>query len=192
MKNLTINVLFIILIFVSVTVFSQNTPVPPPTPNSSSVSISSSSTHSYTIDDDGRYKSHSVSVKNHNSVYRFKASFNKVLTEGIKTRLVKEFYDKKISKSTKGSFWKIEKNDEKVFECKLDKGHLKMYLDKNRTSKKFQNKIEKLGEEIKYMISGDNNKEAAKRALLNAQANVNRAKKAYERSLNKLKAVKGK
>ncbi|OSY87307.1 hypothetical protein WH52_11695 [Tenacibaculum holothuriorum] len=185
---------FTLVVFSLTSVVAQTTPVTPTPPNSSSTTVSTSSTtsRSYSVDDNGKYSSHSIAVKNHNSAYRFRARFNDALTERVKNRLEKEFSGKNFSKPYNAYFWKIEKNDKNVFECKLDEGRLKMYVDKEMTSEKFQLRIEKLGEEIKYLISGENPEENKKKALLNAERNLERAKKAYDRALKNVKRTKEK
>lgn len=147
------------VMFISEKGFSQSIPVPPVTPTTNTVSVSSHTSNSYTSNQKGERDSHTIAVKNHNSIYRFKARFNDALTESIKKRLIKEFFEDNFLKSYDAYFWKIEKNDRNVFECKLLEGQVKMYVDKNMTSKEFQQKIEKLGEDLKYIISGETPKE---------------------------------
>lgn len=190
MKKLVISI--VCIIFALTSVISQTVPVPPTPPNSNSTTVSTSSTtsSSYSIDDDGNYSSHSIAVKNHNSTYRFRARFNDALTKRIKNRLTKEFSDRNFSKSYNAYFWRIVKNDKNVFECKLDEGSLKIYVDKEMTSEKFQQRIEELGEELKYLISGEKPEDAKKQALLEAERRLKHAERAYERALENVKKVK--
>ncbi len=185
---------FTLVVFSLTSVVAQTIPVTPTPPNSSSTTVSTSSTtsRSYSIDDNGKYSSHSIAVKNHNSAYRFKARFDDALTQRVKNRLEKEFSGKSFSKSYDAYFWKIVKNDRNVFECKLDEGYLKMYVDKEMTSEKFQHKIEKLGEEIKYLISDENPEGVKKKALMKAERELERAKRTYDRALQNVKKVKEK
>ncbi|MGG6230246.1 hypothetical protein [Tenacibaculum sp. SDUM215027] len=190
MKKIVFITACIVLIFISEKGFSQSTPVPPTTPGTSTVSVSSHTSHSYTSNQKGERCSHTISVKNHNSIYRFKARFDDALTESIKKRLIKEFSEEKFLKSHDAYFWEIEKNNRNVFECKLHEGQVKMYVDKNMTSEEFQQKIEKLGEDLKHMISGEIPKEVKERKLLAAQKRLEHAKKAHDRAIKNLNSVK--
>lgn len=192
MKKLVFITACVVFIFISEKGFSQSTPVPPITPSTSTVSVSSHTSHSHTSNRKERRGSHTISVKNHNSIYRFKARFNDALTESIKKRLIKEFSEENFLKLHDAYFWKIEKNDRNVFECKLYEGQMKMYVDKNMTSEAFQQKVEKLGEDLKHMISGETLKEVKERKLLAAQKRLEHAKKAYDRAIKNLNSVKEK
>ncbi|MDT7832414.1 hypothetical protein RQM59_08485 [Flavobacteriaceae bacterium S356] len=179
MKTMKHIVTIIALVCMNCT-YAQETPTPPPTPETPS--NSGSSTYKSRSRGNGSSSSHSISVKNDNLSYRFRASFSKDLSSKIQTYLVKELGKKNLNNSKTYSLWKIEKNDETAFSCKLHKGSLKIYLDKEAFSEKFQQQILTMGNQLKYMISGRDPMEAKKRDLERAQRRLKQAEKALKRA----------
>ncbi len=179
MKSLKHIVTIIALVCMHFT-YAQETPTPPPTPDTPHGS--GSSTYKSRSRSNGSSSSHSISVKNDNLSYRFRASFSKKLSAKIHTYLMKELGDRNIDHSKTTSFWKIEKNDETAFSCKLNKGSLKIYMDKEAFSEKFQQQILNMGEQLKYMISGRDPMEMKKRDLERARRRLKQAEKALKRA----------
>lgn len=160
--------------------YAQETPTPPPTPetpNSSGSSIYKSRSRS-----NGSSSSHSISVKNDNLSYRFRASFKKKISAKLQAYLTKELGNKNLKKTTSSSLWKIEKNDDTAFSCKLNKGSLKIYMDKEAFSDTFQKHIIEIGDQLKYMISGRDPMEVKKRNLERARRRLKQAEKALKRA----------
>ena len=184
MKTMKYIVTIIALVCMNYT-YAQETPTPPPTPETPS--STGSSRYTSRSSGNGSSSSHSISVKNDNLSYRFRASFSKKLSSKIRTYLIKELGSKNLQNSKATSIWKIDKNDETAFSCKLNKGSLKIYLDKEAFSEKFQQQILVMGNELKYMISGRDPKEMKKRELEKARKRLERAEKDYERAKKKAK-----
>lgn len=179
MKSIKHIVTILALSCFSFFVSAQETPPPPKTPPTSSSSYKSRSSGN------GSSSSHSISVNNDNLSYKFRARFSKKMSSKIQTFLLKELGNKNYTKLKTTSLWKIEKNDETAFSCKLSKGTLKIYLDKEAFSEKFQQQILTMGDKLKYLISGRDPKEMKKRELEKARKRLERAEKDYERAKKK-------
>lgn len=166
---------------------AQDTPIPPETPTPPETSSSSeNSTYKSRSRGNGNSSSHSISVKNDNLSYRFRASFSKKSHAKVKAYLLKELGDKHLSVDKSFSLWKIEKNDDTAFSCKLHKGSLKIFLDKEAFSEKFQQQMVAMGDQLKYLISGRDPMEAKKRNLERAKRRLKQAEKELERAQKKV------
>ena len=108
--------------------FAQTTPQTPQTPNTNS---STSTSYSISISgdaDDNEFSGTSVSIKRSESVYKFRATFNKHKTNKIKDKLIKTLGSKDL-KTNKGSYsWVKYEDGKEVLECKLTKGNLKLIV----------------------------------------------------------------
>ena len=180
----------ILVLFIATKVVAQTPPTTPKTPETSTVTSSTESISSYSGDDSEEYSSSSVSVKSTNSLYKFRASFADKKTANIKQRIQKELSKMKNITTTNSNRWSYFKNDEKVFECKLSEGHLRLFLDKELSSKKMETKIIALGEELKHFISNGSSAKVTKTNLDHAKRELERAEKAYKRAQQNYKKAK--
>ena len=85
--------------------------------------------------------------------------------------------------------WSDSQNGDEVFECKLTKEHLRMYIDTKVASKGFVENISKLGDDSKYFISGTNPKEEKTKAREKAKRDMERAKRELENAKRELERV---
>ncbi len=183
MKNL---ILVATLIF-SISALGQSTPKTPTTKTTSK----SKTSYSISIhDDDDSHTNSSVSVTISEDSYKFKASFHKSKTEKVKKIVLDRLGKENIIVKNGTYLWNRIVNGDEVFGCRLSKGHLKIFLDKNEMSAGFYNKIETLGEELKYAISGTNSKQQAKRDSDRAKRDLERAQRDLERAQRDLERAK--
>lgn len=110
--------------------------------------------NSQTISHNRSNRSSSVSVKGTNSSYKFRAFFDEDLTKSVQKLLQKELKGKRFTDTNNSTFWSITKNNEKAFKCKVGKGYVRIFVDKEVMPKQFQNEVEKIGEDLRYIISG--------------------------------------
>jgi hypothetical protein len=159
---------------------AQSTPEPPTPPKTTTTSGTS---YSISIDNDDDEKSNSsVSISISDDTYKFRASFHKSKNNDVKAMLLKTLGENKLKINGNTYVWSDSKSGDEVFECKLTKGHLRMYLDTEVASKGFLEKINALGNDLKYYISGtDREKEEAKK-VDRAQRDLERAQKDLERA----------
>lgn len=179
MKSIKILSLVAFALCIQLSAFGQTTPVtpiPPDTPSSSSFSYRSS----------GEGSSHSISISNDNETYKLRARYNKRLTSKIRTFLMKELSNKNYYKTGTTSHWKIEKNGEDVFYCKLTKNSLRIYMEKESFSGKFQKEIVAMGKELRYLMSGRNATEEKRRELERAKRELRRAEKALKEAQDRI------
>ncbi len=179
MKSIKIVTLFVLALCIHLSTFGQTTPTPPTPPETNSNS-------SYSYRSTGSKSSHSISISNDNDTYKLRARYNKKLTSKIRTFLMKKLTNKNYYKVGTSSHWKIEKNDESVFYCKLAKNSLKIYMDKESFSGSFQKEIIAMGKELRYLISGRNAVEENKRELERAERELKRAQKALKEAQDRL------
>ena len=159
---------------------------------------SSSSSYSIEIDDDDDItQSSSISVTKSDDSYKFRASFHNSKTEKIKKAILDKLGKENLTVKGNTYQWNKYNDGDEVFECKLTKGRVRMYLNKDDVSNGFYNKIDDLGQEIKYLISGkspnvriQNNADRAKRELERAQRDLERAKRELERAEREAKRAK--
>ena len=181
-----------ILVFVFSLLFitsacSQSTPKTPKPPKTSSTGTSYSIDFDY--DDDGTNSS--VSVKKNQRVYKLTASFDRGRTNEIKKILLKKLGKRELNVTGSTYTWiKIIKGEE-FFECKLTKGKLRFFIDKEYASSSFIESMVNFGDKLRDTITGsDTDKEEIERAkeeLKRAEERLKRAKKQLERVKNKLK-----
>ncbi|WP_298901026.1 hypothetical protein [uncultured Psychroserpens sp.] len=175
---------------------AQTTPEPPTPPKTTTTSGTS---YSISIDNDDDEKSNSsISVKTTDDYYKFRASFHKSKNEAVKQMLIKTLGKSNLDVNGNTYLWTNSKTGDEVFECKLTKGHLRISLDTDVASSAFTEKITKLGQELKYLISGTSRKEdearqaeRARRDLERAQRDLDRAKRDLERAERNAKRSKG-
>lgn len=171
---------------------AQSAPEPPATPEPPRTTTGTS--YSISVDNDTDEKSNSsVSIKNTNDYYKFRASFHADKNSLLQETLVKELGREHLKINGNTYTWITEQDGDEIFECKLTKGHLRIYLDRNAASSKFFNAIKELGEDLKAQISGkaSNYSEAkvkrelekAERELARAQRELKRAEREAKRAM---------
>ena len=161
------------------TLSAQTTPTPPQTPTTHSVTNSTTYTNS---SNDYGNSSSSISVKKTNSTYKFRASYSDDLTKNVSRYLQDNLKGMKFTSTNNTSFWGIVKNNEEAFKCKVSEGGIRISVDREITSEKFQNKIEKIVENLKYVVNNENPNEAKAKRVKEAEAALKMAKEAYERA----------
>ncbi len=186
MKNL---ILVATLIF-SLSILGQSTPRTPKTPTTKTTSKSKTSYSISIHNDDDSHTNSSVSVTVSEDSYKFKASFHKSKTEKIKKIILDRLGKENIVVKNGTYLWNRIVNGDEVFGCRLSKGHLKIFLDKDEMSTGFYNKIEALGKELKYAISGNSSKQQTKRDSDRAQRDLERAQRDLERAQRDLERAK--
>jgi len=177
------NLILVATLILSIGVLAQSTPRTPKTPTTKTTSKSNTS-YSISMDDDGdsHSSSSSVSVIKSDISYKLRASFHKSKTENIKKVILDRLGKENIVVKNGTYLWNRIVNGDEVFGCRLSKGHLKIFLKKDEMSAGFNNKIEALGEKLKYAISGTNFKQQVKRDLERAQRDLERAQRDLERA----------
>lgn len=170
MQNL---IKLLVILFLVGSVNAQTTPEPPRAPKTYSSSHSSS-----------------VSISKSDDDYRFKARFHKSRYEALKNLLIEELGTKDLKKDGTSFSWNAKGDS---FTCDLSKTKLRMYLDYNSSNSAFINKIEELGNQLKYAISGGNAEDDVKSAqeeISRAEAEVARARAELRRAESNLKRNK--
>lgn len=134
--------------------FAQTQPVTPETPIvTSTTTSSSSSSHTISTSSNGNSKT-SVSVKRNESVYKFRAIFDKSKTEAIKQLLLDKLGKTDVIVSNRNNYvWEKQIDDENVLECKLTKGNLRILVNKNLASSLLMETINDLELELKASIN---------------------------------------
>lgn len=98
--------------------------------------------------------SSSISVKDNESYYKFRANFNKEFTSKIRTFLTEELSKLKLSSENNAtSNWGLMIEGKEVFDCKLENGAVRIFVDKENTTKELQNSLKRTGENLKEFIS---------------------------------------
>lgn len=179
MRTLMCLVFFLTSIFVK----AQETPEPPQPPTHVHSNTEERSYSYNTSTNRGkRNSSSSISEKSTNTTYKFRASFDDELTIKVRSFLQKKLNELEITNSNKTSFWSNSKNNEEIFKCSLSEGYVRIYLDKEITPKGFQEKIQAIGNELTYIINGENMLESKKARKESAKRRLERAKREYERA----------
>ncbi len=192
----TVCLMLVATFFSTFSLNAQTVPDPPKPPKTTS---SSSTSYSISIDnDDDQEHNSSVSISVSDDHYKFRASYHDSKNEGVKAILLDQLGKSKLTKNGNTYLWSDNQNGNKVFECKLTKGHLRMYVDIEAASKGFIEKINKLGNDLKYFISGTDPKkekikasEKAKREMERAERELERAKRELERAEREAKRANG-
>lgn len=198
-KSISLMVIAVLLsAFSSIAQTSIEPPTPPTPPKTISVTTSSNSSHSIVVKNDDDQHSSSVSVSISDESYKFRARYNNSKNEGIKAILLEKLGKDNLKISGNTYLWTDPKGGDDVFECKLNKGSLKIYMNKESTSDSFQNKVVELGKDIKYYINGSSREkeeaktaEQAKRELEKAEKELERAKQELKRAEREAKRAKG-
>ncbi len=175
-----------IALFCTISANAQTTPEPPTPPKTTS---STSYSVSIENDDDETHNS-SVSTSISDDRYKFRANYHKSKNEGVKAILMDQLGKRNLKINGTTYLWTDGQSGDEVFECKLTKGHLRIYLDTDVASEAFTEKIHALGKDLKNYISGTDAKkesERAQRELERAEKELARAKREAERAAREAK-----
>lgn len=168
-------------IFLTAFTLSAQTSPTPPTPPSTTHSVTQSTTYTNSSNDYSSSSS-SISVKKTNSTFKFRASYRDELTNNVSRYLQDNLKGMKCTNTNDSTFWMIEKNDDEAFKCKVSEGGIRIFVDRELTSKKFQNKIEKIVENLKYIVNNENPTKAKEKRVKEAEKALELAKEAYKRA----------
>ncbi|WP_299112148.1 hypothetical protein [uncultured Winogradskyella sp.] len=174
--------MLITTLFLTLGLNAQTTPEPPEPPSISTSSSSSTSSYSIEVDTDNDQHNSSVSISISDDSYKFRASYHKSKNEGVKTMLLDQLGKGNLSIKGNTYLWSDSQNGDAVFECKLTKGHLRIYVDTEAASKGFTEKINKLGQDLKYFISGADAKKETEKAEARAKRELERAERELEKA----------
>jgi len=167
-----------LIISLSFNLNAQTTPEPPKPPKTTT-----GTSYSISIDnDDDQTSNSSVSISISDDSYKFRASYHKSKNESVKAILLNELGKGNLSVKGNTYLWTNSKNSNEIFECKLTKGHLRMFLDTEIASKAFTEKINRLGNELKYLISGTSAEKETEKAEARAQRELERAERELARA----------
>lgn len=185
MSTRTLNLVVALFALGLFSVNAQNTPEPPATPEPPKTTTGTS--YSVSVDNDKDETSNSsVSIKNTNDYYKFRASFHESKNGKLFETLVNSLGRDNLEISGSSYIWTSTQNGDDIFECKLSKGHLRIYLDRNASSAKFYESIKTLGEDLKSQISGKTTKYGrsnVNRELARAKQELKRAKREAKRAM---------
>jgi hypothetical protein len=135
---------------------------PPPTPpKTPSIMISYSETAH-----DSRLQTTktSVSISDSDDSYSFRAKFSSQRFNDVKELLENEMNKKNYSFEKGKHQWKLETNNQEIYEVSLSKTRLNMFLDKDLASDNLAEKFKNLGLTLRSVISGkDPNEDAIER-----------------------------
>lgn len=191
--NKTLAFIAIITLFSNLTGYAQKAPELPTPSQPTSVSSSKRET-SVSINED---QNSSISVSISDDSYKFRARFDHSKNEGIKEILLNQLREKSLKINGNTYLWTNKQGNDNVFECKFNKGQLKIYMDKVVASEGFQKKIVALGEDLKSYISGTtreketlNKSGEAKRKLLLAKRELELAKRKLDHAEREAKRAK--
>ncbi|WP_299523491.1 hypothetical protein [Winogradskyella sp.] len=136
---------------------TPETPEPPATPKTTS-----SKSYSVTVENDNNEKHNiSVSISVSDDKYKFRARYHQSKYEGAKAILLDQLGKSNLKINGNTYLW-INKGDDDIFECKLTKKHLRIYLDTEAVSQAYIDKIKALGNELKAYISNHKSKDEKK------------------------------
>ncbi len=153
MKNLKTIFSVLIALVITTNLIGQTHPTPPKPPKatSSSTSTTTVSSNSYHTDDDGNV---SISVKESDTSFKFRATFDDEKTSGVKKIVKPELGQKGLKISGDKYTWTTYKDGDKVFECNLYDGYIKIYVDREGVSKNFYESIKDLSDRLNEKIGG--------------------------------------
>lgn len=178
----TICLMLVMALFSTLGLNAQSTPEPPKPPKTTS----SSTSYSIEIDTDDDQHNSSVSISISDDSYKFRASYHKSKNEGVKAMLLDQLGKENLSINGNTYLWADSQSGDEIFECKLTKGQLRMHVDTEVASKGFIEKINKLGNSLKYFISGTDPKKEEERTAAKAKREIERAERELARAKREL------
>ena len=136
--------------------------------------------------------SNSTSVSNSDNIYKFTSKFHLSKRKGILDILEDELNALEIQKKGNQYLWSKEQYGKTIFECKLSKNTLKIFLDKDESTYQFNKRVKNLGDELRIYISAHKSFSYAtsSNSVGDAQVRVDKAKEELKRSLRNLENIK--
>lgn len=180
------------------TVIAQTSPPVPPAPKSSQVKKTSS--NESVITQNGGYGqggNTSFSVSNSDDEYRLKTRYPKNRYPAIKKYLLQELGTKGMQSSGTAFVWSLEGDQDTVYKVALEETNLKLELDKTLASTLLISKFEDMGNVLRNLISGVDERQKvirlereaarAQRDAARMQQEAERLKETYERDALRFK-----
>lgn len=174
--------------------FAQHTPTPTSTPPTSTTVSTSSSTNSNYIrsvsDNDGNNSGNlSIAISESDDTYKLRAKFSSKNDAALKDLLINEFGKENLQRDGNDWEWTLASADDEIYSIKFSSGKLRMELDKEQAANTLTEKFIRTGQEIKQLLSGENNQkaEALQRKAERLQRDAQRMQQEAER-LEKRKA----
>lgn len=180
------------------TVIAQTSPPVPPAPKSSQVKKTSS--NESVITQNGGYGqggNTSFSVSNSDDEYRLKTRYPKNRYPAIKKYLLQELGTKGMQSSGTAFVWSLEGDQDTVYKVALEETNLKLELDKTLASTLLISKFEDMGNVLRTLISGVDERQKvirlereaarAQRDAARMQQEAERLKETYERDALRFK-----
>ncbi|BAO75650.1 hypothetical protein WPG_1420 [Winogradskyella sp. PG-2] len=166
---------------------AQTKPQPPTPPETPKTKTTSGTSYSISIEnDDDESSNSSVSISISDDSYKFRASYHKSKNNGVKAILIEKLGKGNLTVKGNTYLWSDSQSGDEIFECKLTKGHLRMYVDTEFASKGFIEKINNLGQDLKYYISGTDPQKEEERAAAKAKREIERAERDLARAKREL------
>ncbi|RMB57637.1 hypothetical protein EAX61_11025 [Dokdonia sinensis] len=178
MKTLK-NILKVAILAGVTTAIAQTKPPKPPAPPSNTTSSSTSSNTSV-ITQSGNYGkggNTSFSVSNSNNEYRVKSRYPDNRYPAVKDFLMAEMGTKHMQANGKSIAWSLEGDDDTVYEIELSESKLNIELDKTIASPDMIAKFEDMGNILRTLISGGNERQEIQRL----ERDADRARRDAER-----------
>jgi len=156
-------ILFISAFILSSLSFAQQTPTPPQTPNTSTSTSSTSTSSSYehsVNDHKDENENLSIAVSESDDSYKLRAKFPAKNDAALKELLLNEFGKENLKRNGNDWEWTLASGNNEVYKIKLTSGKLRMELDKDQAASTLIEKFLKTGQEVKELLSGDENEKA--------------------------------
>ncbi|MDT0294858.1 hypothetical protein ACFQ3R_00345 [Mesonia ostreae] len=168
--------------------FAQQTPTPPTPPaTSTTVSTSSSTSSNYVRsvskgdeDQDGNL---SIAISESDDSYKLRAKFPSKNDKALKDLLLNEFGEENFQKDGNDREWTLASDHDEVYSIKFSSGKLRMNLDKEQAANTLTEKFVRVGQDIKQLLSGDEDRkaEALQRKAEHLQREAERMQREAER-----------
>lgn len=187
MKTLK-NILKIAVLAGMTTTIAQTEPPKPPTPPSTTTSSRTSSNVSVITQsgDYGKGGNTSFSVSNSNDEYNVKSRYPKNRYPAVKDFLMAEMGTKNMQANGKSIAWSLEGDADTVYEIELSESKLKIELDKTIASPDMTAKFEDMGNILRTLISGGNERQEIQRL----ERDADRARRDAERMQREAQRLK--
>lgn len=158
-------------------------PTPPATPTTSKHSKKNKSSTSINID--GNTYSY-FSTTDSDEDFKIKAKFDEGKNPKIKSYLIEELGRENLVNSGSKYVWKHTYDGDTAYEIRLDKGSLRMYVDKELASSGIERKMKTIGKNIKNYTSGSDEKRDKERLKREADRKLREADR-LKREADRLK-----
>lgn len=159
MKTILLSSLFMSLGTLSLAQQTQTTPSTPIT--STTVRTSSSTNSNYVLsvsNGDGDYKENlSLAINESNDSYKLRAKFPSKNDAALRDLLFDKFGDDNLKREDGDSKWTLTSVDDEIYSVTFASGKIQMELDKEQAARTLIEKFVKTGQEIKELLSGEEN-----------------------------------